>query len=136
MEVKEKIKKTIQKHTENGHSVNGSTVINKRIPVLKTYKLYINGQFPRTESGRYYKLTNRDGKVVANICRGSRKDFRDAVVAARKAQEGWQKKVHLIKVRYFIALPKHLKHERHNLQKHLCCKATNIRQQSRKCMHP
>ncbi|MCW5931383.1 MAG: aldehyde dehydrogenase family protein [Bacteroidetes bacterium] len=92
MEVKEKIKKTIQKHTENGHSVNGSTVINKRIPVLKTYKLYINGQFPRTESGRYYKLTNRDGKVIANICRGSRKDFRDAVVAARKAQEGWQKK--------------------------------------------
>ena len=45
MEVKEKIKKTIQKHTENGHSVNGSTVINKRIPVLKTYKLYINVSF-------------------------------------------------------------------------------------------
>ena len=67
MEVKEKIKKTIQKHTENGHSVNGSTVINKRIPVLKTYKLYINGQFPRTESGRYYKLANRDGKVIANV---------------------------------------------------------------------
>ncbi len=92
MEVKEKNKKTFQQSNQNGHSANGSTVNNKRIPVLKTYKLYINGQFPRTESGRYYKLTGHDGKVIANICRGSRKDFREAVVAARKAQEGWQKK--------------------------------------------
>ena len=60
-----------------------------RLPVAKTYKIYIGGKFPRTESGRYFKLEDSKGKVVANICRGSRKDFRNAVVAARKAQPGW-----------------------------------------------
>lgn len=60
-----------------------------RIPVAKTYKLYIDGQFPRTESGRYVALKDEDGEVIANVCRGSRKDFRNAVVAARKAFAGW-----------------------------------------------
>ena len=62
-----------------------------RIPVAKTYKIYIGGKFPRTESGRYLPLEDRKGNVIANICRGSRKDFRNAVVAARKAQPGWAK---------------------------------------------
>ena len=61
----------------------------KRLNVQKTYKLYINGQFPRTESGRYYKLAPKKVKVLANICLSSRKDFREAVVAARNAQKGW-----------------------------------------------
>ena len=61
----------------------------ERLSVAKTYKLYIGGKFPRTESGRYFKLTDKNGAVVANVCRGSRKDFRNAVVAARKAQPGW-----------------------------------------------
>ncbi len=60
-----------------------------RLSVAKTYKIYIGGKFPRTESGRYFPLHDRQGHVVANICRGSRKDFRNAVVAARKAQPGW-----------------------------------------------
>ena len=60
-----------------------------RVPVAKTYKIYIGGAFPRTESGRYFALTDSDGQVVANVCRGSRKDFRNAVVAARSAQSGW-----------------------------------------------
>ncbi len=60
-----------------------------RIPVLKTYKLYIGGQFPRTESGRAIALEGRGGRHVANYCRASRKDLRNAVVAARKAQSGW-----------------------------------------------
>jgi acyl-CoA reductase-like NAD-dependent aldehyde dehydrogenase len=60
-----------------------------RIPVAKTYKIYIGGKFPRTESGRYFPLEDKKGKVIANVCRGSRKDFRNAVVAARKAQAGW-----------------------------------------------
>ncbi len=64
----------------------------KRIGVQKTYKLYIDGKFPRSESGRFYKLENKTGELVANICRGSKKDFRDAVVAARKAQESWSKR--------------------------------------------
>jgi len=60
-----------------------------RVPVLKTYKIYIGGQFPRTESGRYYPLKNKQGQVLANICLSSRKDFRNAVVAARSAFGGW-----------------------------------------------
>lgn len=61
----------------------------ERIPVAKTYKIYIDGNFPRTESGRYFALEDADGRVIANVCRSSRKDFRNAVVAARKAFRGW-----------------------------------------------
>ena len=61
----------------------------ERIAVAKTYKIYIDGKFPRTESGRYFALADRNGRVIANVCRSSRKDFRNAVVAARKAQPGW-----------------------------------------------
>jgi acyl-CoA reductase-like NAD-dependent aldehyde dehydrogenase len=61
----------------------------ERIEVLKTYKLYIGGQFPRTESGRYYALKNKQGATIANVCLASRKDFRNAVVAARGAFAGW-----------------------------------------------
>jgi len=64
----------------------------KRLGVLKTYKLYIGGKFPRGESGRYLTARSADGKTtLANFCHASRKDFRDAVVAARKAQPGWAK---------------------------------------------
>ncbi len=75
----------------NGKSENGRAekVSKERLGILKTYKLYVDGKFPRTESGRYYILKDKDGKSLANICRGSRKDFRDAIVAARKAQPGW-----------------------------------------------
>jgi acyl-CoA reductase-like NAD-dependent aldehyde dehydrogenase len=59
-----------------------------RVPVAKTYKLYVDGKFPRSESGRYYPL-DVDGRLVANVCRASRKDFRDAVVAARSAFATW-----------------------------------------------
>lgn len=63
----------------------------RRLAIAKTYKIFIGGQFPRTESARYYALEDRQGAVVANICRSSRKDFRNAMVAARGAQEGWAK---------------------------------------------
>ena len=62
-----------------------------RVPVTKTYKIYIGGKFPRTESGRYFPLEDKKGNIIANVCRGSRKDFRNAVVAARKAQANWAK---------------------------------------------
>ena len=61
----------------------------KRVPIAKTYKIYIGGKFPRTESGRYFALRDKKDNVIANVCRGSRKDFRNSVVAARKAQPGW-----------------------------------------------
>jgi acyl-CoA reductase-like NAD-dependent aldehyde dehydrogenase len=63
-----------------------------RVPVRKTYKLYIGGAFPRTESGRSYLVSAADGTPLANACRASRKDVRDAVRAARKAFEGWAAK--------------------------------------------
>ena len=62
-----------------------------RIEVKKTYKLYINGAFPRSESGRVYEVKTAKGALVANPCLASRKDLRDAVVAARTAQSGWSK---------------------------------------------
>lgn len=63
--------------------------MNKRIDIPKTYKLYINGEFSRTESGRYFPVNDKDGNLSANICRASRKDFREAVKAARNATSGW-----------------------------------------------
>jgi len=60
-----------------------------RLDIHKTYKLYIGGKFPRTESGRYYAVNNKSGKLIANMCLASRKDFRNAVVVARKAQSSW-----------------------------------------------
>ena len=57
--------------------------------VRKTYKLYVGGAFPRSESGRTYEVTRRDGRFLANAALASRKDARDAVVAARKAFGGW-----------------------------------------------
>jgi aldehyde dehydrogenase (NAD+) len=60
-----------------------------RIGVRKTYKLYIGGAFPRTESGRAYEVFGAKGELLANACRGTRKDIREAVRAARKAQPGW-----------------------------------------------
>lgn len=59
-----------------------------RLEVQKTYKVYIGGQFPRTESGHYYPVTLKNGNVT-NMCLCSRKDVRDAVVAARNAFSGW-----------------------------------------------
>jgi acyl-CoA reductase-like NAD-dependent aldehyde dehydrogenase len=60
-----------------------------RIEVRKTYKLYIGGAFPRSESGRAYIVNANDGSPLANACRASRKDLRDAVRAARKAFDDW-----------------------------------------------
>ena len=60
-----------------------------RLTVRKTYKLYIGGAFPRSESGRSYPITSPDGTLLAHAAQASRKDVRDAVVAARKAVDGW-----------------------------------------------
>ena len=60
-----------------------------RLDVRKTYKLLINGAFPRSESGRSYEVTSAKGEFLANVAQGSRKDVRDAVTAARGAQAKW-----------------------------------------------
>ncbi len=64
------------------------------IEILKTYKIFIGGAFPRTESGRYYKVLDSKNNLLANACLSSRKDFRNAVVAARKAFDGWSTRTH------------------------------------------
>jgi acyl-CoA reductase-like NAD-dependent aldehyde dehydrogenase len=62
-----------------------------RLDVKKTYKLYIGGKFPRSESGRYLPANSASGEHLDNFAHASRKDFRDAVVAARAAVGGWSK---------------------------------------------
>jgi len=64
----------------------------ERLEILKTYKIYIGGKFPRTESGRYYTPLNAKGEQLGNICLSSRKDVRNAVVAARKAFGDWSER--------------------------------------------
>jgi len=61
----------------------------ERLDVLKTYKLFIDGKFPRSESGRSWPILDSRGKTVAHVSRASRKDLRDAVEAARRSQPGW-----------------------------------------------
>ncbi len=63
--------------------------MSERLTVAKTYKLYIGGKFPRSESGRSYPVQDTKGGFLANASQGSRKDVREAVVAARKAFAGW-----------------------------------------------
>src|SRR5690349_1516098 len=70
------------------HTADGSHPMS-RLDVRKTYKLYIGGKFPRSESGRSYEIVSAKGEFLANASMGSRKDVRDAVVAARSALAGW-----------------------------------------------
>ena len=65
--------------------------MSERLSVLKTYKLYINGAFPRSESGRSFEVNDHQGAFLANAALASRKDLRDAVSAARNAQNSWSK---------------------------------------------
>jgi acyl-CoA reductase-like NAD-dependent aldehyde dehydrogenase len=70
-------------------TTSGAPPAADRLAVRKTYKLYIGGEFPRTESGRAYEVFGARGELLANACRATRKDIRDAVRAARKALPGW-----------------------------------------------
>lgn len=63
-----------------------------RIEVLKTYKTYIGGKFLRSESGHTYQIRDQDGSVIANACRCTRKDIRDAMITAREAFTIWKKR--------------------------------------------
>ncbi|MEO8430451.1 MAG: aldehyde dehydrogenase family protein [Acidobacteriota bacterium] len=67
------------------------------LEVRKTYKLYIGGDFVRTESGRTDPVSSKSGKFLANVSRGSRKDLREAVRSARAAQPGWAAKTAYLK---------------------------------------
>ena len=84
--MKQASKSGSKKNQVNGLPENGAS--NRRLGVLKTYKIFIGGKFPRTESGRYYQVKDSHGNPVAKICRSSRKDFRNAAVAGRGAADG------------------------------------------------
>ena len=60
-----------------------------RVEVIKTWKMYVGGSFPRSESGRSREVKNENGRVVGHVCRASRKDLRDAVEVAIKANGSW-----------------------------------------------
>src|SRR5437870_3411463 len=77
---------------DNGNGLPDYAPAGTRLSVLKTYKIFVGGKFPRTESGRYYLLKSNKGEAIANMCLCSRKDFRDAVVVARNAQSSWASK--------------------------------------------
>lgn len=62
----------------------------ERISVKKTYKMYVGGKFPRSESGQTFMVQDKKGQPVAACCRASRKDFRDAVLAATSGQKSWK----------------------------------------------
>ena len=86
--------KVSARHTDVGGDDTPATTpkserATSRLSVAKTYKLYIGGKFPRTESGHCYPLKDASGETIANICRGSRKDFREAVVSARTGFGIW-----------------------------------------------
>jgi acyl-CoA reductase-like NAD-dependent aldehyde dehydrogenase len=75
-----------------GATATAASASAARIDVRKTYKLYIGGAFPRSESGRSYVVRGATGDPLANACQASRKDLREAVRAARKASGGWADK--------------------------------------------
>ena len=86
-----------------------------RLDVQKTYKLYIGGKFPRSESGRYLPAKSVKGEHLDNFAHASRKDFRDAVVAARAASLAGARPALTIAARFFIVPPRCCKTVRANL---------------------
>jgi acyl-CoA reductase-like NAD-dependent aldehyde dehydrogenase len=98
-QIKKQVKKQIKKASSKRPVAPKRTVTlpvvetlpTERLRILKTYKLFIDGKFPRTESGRYYEFKGSNGRLLANVCLASRKDFRDAVVAARSGHAKWSK---------------------------------------------
>src|SRR2546423_12881315 len=90
-----------------------------RLPVQKTYKLFIGGKFARGESGRTIAARDGKGKVLANYCRASRKDFRDAVRAARSAVPGWTKCSPYLRGQILYRAAEMLEGRRHELESEL-----------------
>lgn len=100
----------------------------ERIPVLKTYKLYIGGQFPRTESGRYYELKDKSKKLIANVCLSSRKDMRNAVTAARSAFGGWSGKTAFNRSQILYRIAEMLEGRKAQLKEELIQQGSNAKQ--------
>jgi acyl-CoA reductase-like NAD-dependent aldehyde dehydrogenase len=100
----------------------------ERIPVLKTYKIYIGGQFPRTESGRYYELKDKNKKLLANMCLCSRKDLRNAVTSARGAFAGWSGKTAFNRSQILYRVAEMLEGRKAQLKEELMQQGSNAKQ--------
>lgn len=99
-----------------------------RLEVKKTCKLYIGGAFPRTESGRSYPLRDRKGGLIANVSLASRKDFRNAVVAARKAQPSWAGATAYLRAQILYRIAEMMEGRRAQLASELCLMGATARQ--------
>jgi len=99
-----------------------------RLPIQKTYKIYINGQFPRTESGRYYSIHDKQKEVVANVCLSSRKDFRNAVVAARSAATSWAERAAFNRSQILYRMAEMMEGRKEQFVQELICQGSNAKQ--------
>ena len=87
-----------------------------RLPIIKTHKLFIGGKFPRTESGRSVKIADAAGNTIAHTCHGSRKDLRNAVEVAVKAQPGWANATAYLRGQILYRLAEMMEGKRSELQ--------------------
>ena len=99
-----------------------------RLNIRKTRKLFINGEFPRSESERYIKWRSSDGKETMNISCASRKDFRDSVRAARKAVDGWKNKTAYNRGQILYRMGEMLEGRKKQLIQELCFEGTQKKQ--------
>lgn len=99
--------------------VSNSETANSRLDVRKTYKLYIGGAFVRSESGRYMPAASNSGAHLDNVCHASRKDLRDAVVAARGAFDGWAKRTAYLRGQILYRAAEMLQNRAEELQREI-----------------
>ena len=105
-----------------------------RLQVQKTYKLYVGGKFVRGESGRLATAKTKDGTVVANYCRASRKDFRDAVVAARNAFSGWAKQSAYLRGQILYRAAEMLERRQNQLSEELSALGASAGKEAAECV--
>jgi len=118
-----KTKRTRVNKARPGNSVRNS----RRASVLRTYKVYINGKFPRTESGRSYEVAQTDDAAPIRACRCSKKDFRESVNAARSAFTGWSTAGAYLRGQIIYRIAEMLEGRREQFISELCANGTTQR---------
>ena len=106
------------------------------LDVNKTYKLFIGGAFPRSESGRTYEAKDKNKNFVANVALASRKDGRDAVVAARSAFAKWSEATAYNRAQVLYRVSEIMQGRREQFVEELCCKTSSARAKLTKIIKP